>query len=59
MCREIIFSIDLCSRFSNDVYNNSNILLVFYEGYSESNLHLFLATIVEAGESLHMQGNVT
>jgi hypothetical protein len=26
-----------------------------YKGYSESNLHLFLATNVDAGESSHMQ----
>jgi hypothetical protein len=30
-----------------------------YEGYLESNLSLFLATNVEAGESSCMQGSVT
>jgi hypothetical protein len=38
---------------------NFCILLCIYEGYSESNLRLFLATNVGAGESLCMRGSVT
>jgi hypothetical protein len=39
----------------------SVVILVFlkYEGYSKSNLRLFLATNVGAGESSHMRGSVS
>jgi hypothetical protein len=49
----------LKSGASEQILFNNLFQTHLYEGYSESNLRIFLATNVEAGESSRMQGSIT